>query len=127
MRELLKEARDFIDEVDPNIKGQEIEKHYLLQRIDAALAEPELDVMELVEKIREKKDYNTDAGLPPRMGYTLITPEAVALIAAHGKRLPRAMLAELCEYGLNCGFIPETSRKIDLDEIAAKYGVKIEE
>lgn len=47
-------------------------------------------------------------------------------IANAGKMVPRAMLEEICEYGLNCGFIPETSRKIDLDAIAVKYGYRAE-
>jgi hypothetical protein len=131
VRKLLEEARDFINEVDPNIKGQEIDKHYLLQRITAALAAPEPDAVEIVGKIR-LGGYALNANNPDDRGpngddyhFILADTEAAALIAIYSRRVPMAMLEEVWY----SGYAKDHSQPIanDINKAAQKYGVKIEE
>lgn len=139
MRELLKPVRDILAKahnhlmeimeklpmdsfqvVDPGIIQ---DAGYWIDRIDATLAEPQ-DAMELVRKIREKKYYNTDIMLPPRMGYALIAPEAAALIEARDRTVPREMLDEIVKKCWPMGNGPLYDKT--MDAIAAKYRVKVE-
>ena len=119
MRELLTDARALIIELGAgnklNDKGYKALDE-LLAKIDAALARPAPNAMEILRQVREQY---------PRAGELLCVlgiSEAAALIEDYGKRVPRAMLYEINE------FEDDYPRNIDpkMDAVAAKYGYRVE-
>jgi hypothetical protein len=99
---LLKEARDELGavqyyippadetaEMTPAITADVDACQKLAERIDAALAEPAPDAMELVEKIRYPKYTQIDATTSSMTWFT--DDQAAALIKSYGRRVPRAI------------------------------------
>jgi hypothetical protein len=122
MRKLLKEARDKI-EWYYNGESQGVRRAVaIIADIDAALAEPEPDAMEIVQKIRYPKYTQIDAITSSMTWFT--DDQAAALIESYGRRVPRAMLADI--YCL--GWTDSRKNRISEDHsaIADKYGVKLE-
>jgi hypothetical protein len=58
--------------------------------------------------------------------FNLTDTEAAALIEGYARRVPRAMLWEICEYGFNSEDHSEISRELEIRKIAAKHSVVIE-
>ena len=91
----------------------------MTDRIDTALAAPEPDAMEIADKIREMSiSYSGFES------FDLSYDDAAALIEQYGRRVPRAMLDEIWLNGYKC---QQGKKNTDMADIAAKYGVKIEE
>ena len=112
VRELLKEAAEVLR------RGQADEQAILAKHIGDVLAKPELDAVEIVDKL--EKLLNMDQAIfPPQSSYT----EAAALIASYGRRVPRAMLDEIWLIGNRS---KPGQKDIDTAEIAAKYDVEVE-
>jgi hypothetical protein len=134
--ELLKEARDELgavqhyfpaqDEADKGLAVADVDAcQRLMTKIEAYLAEPEPDAMEIVEKIRDYYIYHPEAYDDYAVAnFTLPEDEAAALIADYGRRVPREMLDEIWDAGCewNGSEEPKTARWEDINEIAAKYG-----
>lgn len=131
-RELLKEAAQALETVQHYFPAQdEADKglavadvgacQKLAERIDTYLAAPSESAMEMVRKIREGATFGHD--LSERY-CKLLDTEAAALIEDYGRRVPRAMLADI--YCL--GWTDSRKNRISEDHsaIAAKYGVKME-
>ena len=122
MRELLKEAAEVLR------RGQADEQAILAKHIGDVLAKPELDAVEIVDKL--EKLLNMDQAIfPPQSSYT----EAAALIASYSRRVPRAMLVELWDEGHFTYYSDSEERDACGDEIAsaveriaAKYGYRAE-
>lgn len=134
MNELLKEARDVLIEFGAGRRLNDLgyaELDKLLARINAYLAAPQVDAMELVGEIRE---IYREAGYESYMcgGDTKATEiilgeadsETAALIEARDRTVPRAMLEEIAGVGFDRGFDLD-SKPISFDAIAAKYGIKV--
>ena len=126
MRELLEEARDWIK----TDKCWNVEKDALLDRINAALAAPEPDAMEILRQVREfSMAVETDDGID--IVWTKQDSEAAALIADY-RRVPRAVLAELMGSGAAImdterNFTQRAKRETEAqDAILAKYGYHAE-
>lgn len=101
-----------------------VELHDIIGKIDAALAAPEPDAMEIVEKIRDYYIYHPEAYDDYAVAnFTLPEDEAVALIEDYGRRVPREMLTEIFNNAVNWALLGDPEQ---VDEIAAKYGVKVE-
>ena len=126
MNELLKEARDTLDDELHGVHNgclsdglkRIAEKEALIARIDAVLAAPKysFDSMELVLKIREKnRVYPTEYDL---------WPQDAARLLDDWRAVPRAMLEEISEMGDPC---LNDLRKERIDTIIAKYGRAIKE
>ena len=129
-RELLKEARDVLEGfLGPYVGAGTGPKDLraLQNRIDEHLADHSPDTgnmvaTEIVRRIRET-DWNID--FSERVN-TLTDAEAAALIEQYGRRVPREMLEEIERKACRNGDIGGCSC-LSLNNIAAKYGVKIEE
>jgi len=109
--------------VDPDIVQ---ECAYMIDRIDARLAEPQDGAMELVGKIRDARLVSTRDKSYRR--FVLTDSEAAALIEARDRTVPRAMLEEVYCEGYAVGYIQpmRSTKSQDIDRIAAKYRVKVE-
>ena len=85
MRELLRRIQEVLR------RGQADEQMAMVYEITAALAAPEPDAMEIVRQVRGHSiEWNEIEGY--HSCYRLPKAEAAALIADHGKRVPRTML-----------------------------------
>lgn len=155
MNELLKEARDTLDDELYGIQNDSVsdglkriaEKEALIARIDAALSTPEPDVMELDEDdFRNKAESAFEKWEKGSRDYSDICPkygqgdralkaagfidgylEAAALIEAHGKQVPRAMLEEVIFDAYGKGLVKRILNGNEVDEIIAKYNYTIKE
>ena len=143
MRELLKEARDALRavqhyippadetvEMTPAITADVGACQEIADRIDAALSAPKPDALEVVRNIR-LGGYALNANDPDDRGpngddyhFTLTDTEAAALIQP---TVPRAMLEVVWDAGneWNGSEDPMRARREDIEDIAAKYGVKV--
>ena len=89
-----------------------------------------MGVLEVVENIRlggfALNTNNPDDHGPNGDDYhfTLTDTEAAAQIEQYGRRVPRAMLDDIWLNGYKC---QQGKKNTDMADIAAKYGVKIEE
>ena len=99
-------------------RGQHDEMIDLAARIDAALAAPEPDAMELATAIIEAQHASNT--------YNDWVLNAAALIESHSKRVPRAMLEEVYRLGYSSA-VEEGKWKISYDTIAEKFHVAIED
>lgn len=134
-RELLKEAAQALetvqhyfpaqDEADKGLAVADVDAcQRLMTKIEAYLAEPEPDAMEIVEKIRDYYIYHPEAYDDYAVAnFTLPEDEAAALIESYGRRVPRAMLDEIWLIGNRS---KPGQKDIDTADIAAKYGVEVE-
>lgn len=107
-----------------------VELHDFIGKIDAYLATPAPDAMEIVVKIRDYGRMEIISEDSALVDFTLSDTEAAALIESYGRRVPRAMLEELWEYcttdhDFSPGELSE-SEIVDMSKIAAKYDVKVE-
>jgi hypothetical protein len=148
--ELLKEAMDELGavqyyippadetaEMTPAITADVDACQRLMTKIEAYLAEPEPDAMEIVRKVRHGNvvayaQNNDLLHATVEKQYTLTDSEAAALIASLGRRVPRVMLEELAIEILNLADLAWKSGwqeyvKNLLTAIFAKHGVKVED
>ena len=125
-RELLEEAANKLGEawdacqtgIMFNCLTREIRD--LIARINAFLATPNLIPTEMVEKIRAAHEDGNG-------NFALSDSEAAALIEAHSKRVPRAMLEELRKYWRTCAMLRQEPDAEEEKKIADKHSVKVEE
>lgn len=130
MREELKEIREGL----ANIRDREWVENALdpqwaagvangllaaLDRLEAQMAEAEKDAKELAWAIHDSDAVigNFDVGLA--------IPIIASALAAQSRKVPMAMLMEICDYGLGSDKHCEISRKIKLSEIAESYHVQV--
>lgn len=128
-RALLARMRDHLMELSAKLPMQYFglvdsgiiqDSNNLIARIEAA---PEPNAMEIVRQVRE----GSVAGHTLSSNYwKLPDPEAAALIADQGKRVPRAMLEEVYRLGYSSA-VEEGKWKISYDTIAEKFHVAIED
>lgn len=136
MRELLTDVREWINDATVNHKGMMIQREILLRKIDAALAAPEPNAMELahlISGIFATAEDNAEmcghgVGVK-RMIYEKAYSEAAALIETCGKRVPSKVLSEYADlYFLDYALRIDKDglQKRTMEAVAAKYGVKLE-
>lgn len=127
VRKLLEEVRDFIRySISALPMGEkDFDKaENIFNKIDAALAAPEPNVVEILRQVRQ----GSVAGHTLSSNYWNLTDsEAAALIERRSKQVPRAMLedvwhagVEATKYGIGFGMTD------DINTISAKYGYRAE-